>query len=334
MMKIAVDAMGGDHAPAVVIKGVEQARDQWPDLEFVLFGDLAQVKPLIQNDERLTLVQSNSVITNEDEPVKAVRSKKDSSMVMAAQAVKDGAAEAVFSMGNTGALLATGIFVIGRIKGIDRPALMPTLPTTNPNNVVNLLDAGANAESKANYLEQWALMGSIYARDIRGIKEPRVALLNNGSEFDKGDSLHQEVYQRLEANPNLNFQGNVEAGFILTDVADVVVTDGFTGNAVLKATEGMAALLMNQIKSSLLNGGARAKLGAVLIKPALGGVKQRFSTSANGGAVLLGVNAPVIKTHGGSKEAAVVSTIGQIREMLVKKTIPQVIDYLKQNPIK
>ncbi|WP_261806859.1 phosphate acyltransferase PlsX [Lapidilactobacillus luobeiensis] len=333
-MKIAVDAMGGDHAPAVVVKGVEQARDQWPDLEFVLFGDVAQVKPLIKDEQRLTLVQSNSVITNEDEPVKAVRSKKDSSMVMAAQAVKNGAADAIFSMGNTGALLATGIFVIGRIKGIDRPALMPTLPSVDPDKVVNLLDAGANAESKPNYLEQWALMGSIYARDIRGIKEPRIALLNNGTEYDKGDSLHQEVYQRLQANPNLNFVGNVEAGNLLNDQADVIVSDGFTGNAVLKATEGMASLLMKQIKHALLNNGTKVKLGAALIKPAFGDIKNRFSTSANGGAVLLGVNAPVVKTHGGSDEGAVVSTIGQIREMLRKQTIHQVIEYLQTNPIK
>lgn len=333
-MKIAVDAMGGDHAPEVVIRGVEQARDQWPDLEFILFGDLAKVKPLVQNSTRLTFVQADSQITNEDEPVNAVRTKKDSSMVMAAQAVKQGEAEALFSMGNTGALLATGIFIIGRIKGVERPALMPTLPTTDVTNVVNLLDAGANAESKASYLEQWAIMGSIYARDIRKIAQPRVGLLNNGTEFDKGDSLHQEVYQRLQANTALNFVGNIEAGNLLTNKADVIVTDGFTGNAVLKATEGMASLLMKQIKLALLNSGTRAKLGALMIKPALGQIKTKFSTSANGGAVLLGVNAPVIKTHGGSDEGAVVSTIGQIREMLQQQTIHQMIAFLKANPIK
>lgn len=333
-MKIAVDAMGGDHAPEVVVKGVQAARDQWPDLEFMLFGDLAKVKPLITDETRIELIQSDSVILNEDEPVKAVRQKKDSSMVMAAQAVKNGEAEALFSLGNTGALLATGIFVIGRIKGIERPALMPTLPTVNPGHVVNLLDAGANAESKASYLEQWAIMGTIYARDIRNITNPRVALLNNGTEFDKGDPLHKEVYQRLEANEAINFVGNIEANSLLLDQADVIVSDGFTGNAVLKATEGMSSLLLKQIKQALLNNGLGVKLGAAMIKPALGDIKNRFSTSGNGGAVLLGVKAPVIKTHGGSHEDAIISTIGQIREMLAKKTIYQVIDYLKENPIK
>lgn len=332
-MKIAVDAMGGDHAPEVVVKGVELARDKWPDLEFTLFGDLARVRPLVTSDERLTLVQADSQITNEDEPVKAVRRKKDSSMVMAAQAVKTGEADAIFSMGNTGALLATGIFIIGRIKGIERPALMPTLPTVTPGQVVNLLDAGANAESKASYLEQWALMGSIYARDIRGIDQPRIGLLNNGTEFDKGDPLHQEVYQRLQANTAVNFVGNVEAGNLLADKADVIVADGFSGNAVLKATEGMSSLLMKQIKQAIMTSGVRAKLGGLLIKPAIGQVRSRFSTADNGGAVLLGVKAPVIKTHGGSDERSVVSTIGQIREMLSKKTIERMINFLQTNPI-
>lgn len=333
-MKIAVDAMGGDHAPKVVVEGVMKARDQWPDLEFMMFGDREKVAPYLTDEARIEFIQANSVITNEDEPVKAVRQKKDSSMVMAAQAVKAGQAEALFSLGNTGALLATGIFVIGRIKGVERPALMPTLPTVNAGHVVNLLDCGANAESKAIYLEQWAIMGSIYARDIRQIASPRVALLNNGTEFDKGDPLHQEVYQRLQNNPALNFIGNIEAGNLLQDQADVIVSDGFTGNAVLKATEGMASLLLNLIKSTLLSGGFSVKLGAAMIKPALGEIKGRFSTSDNGGAVLLGVNAPVIKTHGGSDEDAVISTIGQIREMLAKQTIPQVIDYLKTHDIK
>lgn len=333
-MKIAVDAMGGDHAPEVVVNGVMKARDQWPDLEFMMFGDRAKVEPYLTDETRIEFVQADSQILNEDEPVKAVRRKKDSSMVMAAQAVKDGKAEALFSLGNTGALLATGIFVIGRIKGIERPALMPSLPTVNPNNMVNLLDCGANAESKASYLEQWALMGTIYACDIRNIAKPRVALLNNGTEFDKGDPLHQEVYQRLEKNPAINFVGNVESNNLLQDKADVIVSDGFTGNAVLKATEGMASLLLKMIKDTLLNSGIGVKLGAAMIKPALGEIKNRFSTSDNGGAVLLGVNAPVIKTHGGSDEGAVISTIGQIREMLAKQTIPQVINYLKENPIK
>lgn len=333
-MKIAVDVMGGDHAPEVVIQGIERARDQWSDLNFLLFGDLAKMKQLVQDSTRLELFSAASVITNEDEPVRAVRRKKDSSMVLAAKAVREGQADALFSLGNTGALLATGIFIIGRIKGVARPALMPTLPTINPGKVTNLLDAGANAESKANYLEQWAVMGAIYARDIRNVDQPRIALLNNGTEADKGDQLHQDVYQWLQANQDLNFIGNLEAGSLLRDQADVVVSDGFTGNAVLKATEGMSSLLLQEIKQALTSNGVRAKLGGLMIKPALGQIKQHFSTASNGGAVLLGVKAPVIKTHGSSKAEAVYYTVGQIRTMLQKQTIQQMIQYLEAHPIK
>ena len=230
-MKIAVDAMGGDNAPKVIVEGIEQARDEWKDLEFVLYGKESEIKKYLQNDERIKIVHTDEEILGTDEPVRAIRTKKNASMVLAAKSVKDGENDALFSLGNTGALLASGIFIVGRIKQVARPALMPTLPVTNSTNGVNMLDVGANAEAKASYLQQWAIMGSIYAHDVKKIDQPRIALLNNGTEYDKGDTLHKEAYQLLKETEGINFIGNVESGDILAGVADVIVTDGFTGNA-------------------------------------------------------------------------------------------------------
>lgn len=325
-MKIAVDAMGGDHAPQVIVQAVEQAVQQYPNLTFVLFGDPVQIKSYQTHDSaQLEIVPTTEVIENEDEPVKAIRSKKDSSLVRAAQAVKKGEADALFSLGSTGALLAASIFIIGRIKGIDRPALMPTMPAVSATGLVNVLDVGANAESKPAYLEQWALLGTIYAQTIRKLSHPKIALLNNGTEFDKGDRLHQEVYQRLSHNTFINFIGNVESNHLLDSDADVIVTDGFTGNAALKAVEGMAKLLLHQIKEALLNNGTRVKVGALLAKPAFATLKSKFDPSLNGGAVLLGVKAPVIKAHGAADVASICSTIEQIDIMLTTKMIDQVV---------
>src|SRR5699024_3100569 len=175
-MKIAVDAMGGDNAPKVIVEGIEQARDEWKDLEFVLYGKESEIKKYLQNDERIKIVHTDEEILGTDEPVRAIRTKKNASMVLAAKSVKDGENDALFSLGNTGALLASGIFIVGRIKQVSRPALMPTLPVTNSTNGVNMLDVGANAEAKASYLQQWAIMGSIYAHDVKKIDQPRIAL--------------------------------------------------------------------------------------------------------------------------------------------------------------
>ncbi|MGR3741665.1 phosphate acyltransferase PlsX [Companilactobacillus sp. DQM5] len=326
-MKIAVDAMGGDNAPKVVIEGVENARDKYDDLTFTLYGKTEEIKKYLKNEKNIQIVQSDEEILGTDEPVKAIRKKKNSSMVMAAKSVKDGENDALFSLGNTGALLAAGIFVIGRIKKIERPALMTTLPVANSNNGVLYLDAGANAEAKVNYLEQWALMSIFYAKEIKKIKNPRVALLNNGEEFDKGDDLHKETYQRLSELSDINFIGNIESDKILTGMADIIVTDGFTGNAALKATEGTSKIIMSLLKHSLLENGLITKLGAAIISPSLKGMKEMFDTSKSGGAVLIGLKAPVVKAHGAADSRAVFYTIEQIREMLNKKIINKVNEY-------
>lgn len=329
-MKIAVDAMGGDNAPQVIVEGIEKARDEWTDLEFVLYGDETKIKEYLKDDKRIKIVNTDEEILGTDEPVKAIRSKKNSSMVLAAKSVKNKEADAMLSLGNTGALLAAGIFIVGRIKQVSRPALMPTLPVTNSSLGVNVLDVGANAEAKATYLQQWAIMGSIYAHDIKQIEEPRVALLNNGTESDKGDPLHKEAYDLLKSTEGINFIGNVESNDILAGVADVIVTDGFTGNAALKATEGTATILLSQLKNALLNNGFFTKMGAAIVAPSLKSLKDMFDTSKAGGAVLLGLKSPVVKAHGAADAKTVFYTVKQIYGMLLNDTINKSNKYFEQ----
>lgn len=329
-MKIAVDAMGGDFAPQSVIEGVLQARMEFKDLDFILYGDEAQIKPLIDDMAHLTIVHTTEKVTSEDEPVRAIRRKKQASMVLAAQAVKAGEADALFSLGNTGALLAAGLFIIGRVKGIDRPGLMPTLPSINSEDGFNMLDVGANAEAKPEHLHQYGLMGNFYAQDVRGIQKPRIGLLNNGTEAGKGDDLHKAAHQLLADDPDLNFIGNVEASELLKGVADVVVTDGFTGNATLKAIEGTATVVMSQVKHAIMDAGMKEKLGGLLLKGSVGQIKNKFDTSIYGGAVLLGLKAPVIKAHGSADARTVYYTVKQIHAMLTNQTVQKVIDYFDQ----
>jgi len=329
-MKIAVDAMGGDNAPQVVVEGIERARDEWKDLEFVLYGKESAIKEYLKNDERITIVHTDEQILGTDEPVRAIRSKKDASMVLAAKSVKDGENDALFSLGNTGALLAAGIFIVGRIKQVARPALMPTLPATNSPLGVNMLDVGANAEAKASYLQQWAVMGSIYAHDVKKIDKPRIALLNNGTEYDKGDTMHKEAYQLLKDTKDINFIGNVESNNILAGVADVIVTDGFTGNAPLKATVGAATILLSELKDALLNNGIFTKMGAAIVAPSLKGMRKMFDTSQAGGAVLLGLKSPVVKAHGSADSRTVYYTVKQIYDMLTNDTISKANKYFEQ----
>ena len=315
MKRIAVDAMGGDNAPQALVEGVNQAIQEFKDIEVILYGDEAKIKQYLTASERVSIVHTDEKIDSDDEPTRAIRRKKQASMVLAAHAVKNGEADAMLSAGNTGALLASGYFIVGRIKVIDRPGLMSTLPTLDGKGY-DMLDLGANAENTPTHLYQYAIMGAYYAENVRGIKRPRVGLLNNGTEESKGDPLRKETYQLLSADPALNFVGNVEARDLMDGVADVIVTDGFTGNAVLKTMEGTALGLFKQLKTVLGGGGLKAKLGALLLKNDLRGLKKTLDYSDVGGAVLFGLQAPVVKTHGSSDAKAVYSTIRQIRTML------------------
>lgn len=324
MKKIAVDAMGGDHAPKAVVEGVNQAIAAFSDIEIQLYGDEHQIQQYLTATERVSVIHTDEKINSDDEPAKAIRRKKNASMVLAARAVKDGEADAVLSAGNTGALLAAGLFIVGRIKGIERPGLLSTLPTADGKGF-DMLDLGANAENSAQHLHQYAILGSFYAEHVRGIAKPRVGLLNNGTEDTKGDPLRKQVYALLAADDSLNFIGNIEARELLNGVADVVVVDGFTGNAVLKTIEGTALSIMGQLKSSIENGGWKAKIGYLFMKGSLRQLKKTLDYSDAGGAVLFGLNAPVVKAHGSSDAKSIFSTIQQIRTMLdtevVKKSV-------------
>ncbi|MBB1086710.1 phosphate acyltransferase PlsX [Limosilactobacillus fastidiosus] len=333
-MKIAVDAMGGDNAPKAIIEGVEEARDLYPDLTFDLYGNPDKFTSMIKNHDRLNIIKTTEEIAMGEEPVRAIRKKKDSSIVRAANAVKEGNADAFFSAGNTGAVLAAGIFIVGRIRGIDRPGLTSILPITKPGakrQSFVYLDSGANAESKEKNLVQFAYLGKFYAEKVLGVTNPRVALLNNGAEEDKGDKLHKAVWQLLNAEEELNFIGNIESGDLLFGKADVVVSDGWTANAALKATEGTAKMMLTVIKDGILNGGLRAKLGYLMLKPVFHRIGQKMSTSTYGGAVLLGLKAPVVKTHGSSDPAAVKNTISQIRTMLKTGVVDKTVEFFNQN---
>lgn len=332
MKKIAIDAMGGENAPQAIIDAVLKVKPKLKDTKFILFGDVEKINQLIPDEqkERIEVIATSEVIVDSDEPVRAIIRKKDSSMVVAANYVKAGKADALFSLGNTGALLACGIFIIGRIKGVERPALMPTLPSAKSEQGFNIIDVGANAQSKPEYLVQWAQMANFYAQKIRNIQNPTVALLNNGAEDDKGDPLHQEAYKLLKET-KLNFIGNVEGNDLMEGKADVIVTDGFTGNATLKAIEGTASVILRLLKDSLLNNGLRPKVGALLAKPGLTALKKRFDTARYGGAVLLGVNAPVVKTHGRSNIRPIYYTLLQIDRMLSQDLVGEYKKYFSES---
>ena len=332
MKTIAIDAMGGENAPKAIVDAVLKAKPKLKDTKFVLFGDEEMINKIIppEQKDRIDVIATSEIIVDSDEPVKAIRRKKNSSMVVAANYVKSGKADALFSLGNTGALLACGIFIIGRIKGVERPALMPTLPNAKSEDGFNIIDVGANAQSKPEYLVQWAQMANFYAQKIRNIKNPTVALLNNGAEDDKGDPLHQEAYKLLKAT-NLNFIGNAEGNDLMEGKADVIVTDGFTGNATLKAIEGTASVILRLLKDSLLNNGLRPKVRALLAKPGLTALKKRFDTARYGGAVLLGVNAPVVKTHGRSNIRPIYYTLLQIDKMLSQDLVGEYKKYFSES---
>lgn len=327
-MKIAVDAMGGDNAPQAIVEGVMLAKQDFPDIEFQLYGKEAEIKKYITDKKNITIIHTDEKIASDDEPVKAIRRKKTASMVLAAQAVKNGEADAIFSAGNTGALLAAGLFIVGRIKNVERPGLMSTLPVMGePDKGFDMLDLGANADNKPEHLVQYAVLGSFYAEKVRNVQNPRVGLLNNGTEETKGSELTKKTFELLAADETINFVGNVEARELLNGVADVVVTDGFTGNAVLKSIEGTAMNMMSLLKTAILSEGVKGKMGALLLKNALRGMKDEMDYSKHGGAVLFGLKAPVIKTHGATGPDAVRYTIRQIHTMLETQVVPQLVEY-------
>ncbi|WP_226665746.1 phosphate acyltransferase PlsX [Metabacillus litoralis] len=329
-MKLAIDAMGGDNAPQAVVEGVIKAIHAFPDLEVTLIGQEEKIKQFLTDSTRITIIHTDEVIEGTDEPVRAVKRKKNSSMVLMANEVKEKRADGCISAGNTGALMTAGLFIVGRIKGIERPALSPTLPTLNGDGFL-FLDVGANVDAKPDHLQQYAIMGSIYVEKVRGIKNPRVGLLNIGTEDKKGNELTRQAFELLKQT-NLNFVGNVESRDLMNGVADVIVTDGFTGNIALKTIEGTALSVFSMLKSALTSN-LKSKVAAGVLKPQLKGIKQQMDYSEYGGAALFGLQAPVVKAHGSSDANAIYNAIRQTREMVSNDVAETIYASLEVNSI-
>ncbi|MEG1524049.1 MAG: phosphate acyltransferase PlsX [Clostridia bacterium] len=312
-MKIAIDAMGGDYAPMAVLEGVKLVLPELAqDVQLLLYGDeqtlIDGIAALELSTSRVTVVPTTQEINCEESPTLAIRKKKDSSMVRAIQAVADGEAQCVLSAGSTGALLTGGTLIIKRIEGVRRPALATLFPTAQPSSVL-VLDCGANTDCKPEYLLQFAIMGSAYMTRVRGVDVPRVGLLNNGAEEEKGNELTKAAHQLLKT-ASIHFTGNCEARDVLSGDFDVIVCDGFDGNILLKSTEGAALFMMSLLKTGLLSS-LRCKIGAKLVMPALRSLKKKLDYAEQGGAPLLGINGGVIKAHGSSNGRAFRSAILQ-----------------------
>jgi glycerol-3-phosphate acyltransferase PlsX len=311
-INVAVDAMGGDNAPAEIVKGAVEAMNADKRVRVFLVGKEEEIRKELQKysyaDEQLVIVHADEVIETGEAPVNAIRRKKESSLVKAMHLVKDGTCEALVSAGSTGAVLVGGQLIVGRIRGIERPPLAPLIP--NVNGVSLLLDCGANVDARPSHLVQFAKMGSIYMESVMGIQNPRVALLNIGAEEEKGNALTKETYPLLKECTDINFIGNIEARDIPMGAADVVVCEAFSGNVVLKMYEGVGAAMIKVIKAGMMTS-LRSKIGALLVKPSLKATLSRFSTEEYGGAPLLGLKGLVVKTHGSSKAVEIRNSILQ-----------------------
>lgn len=317
MKKVVVDAFGGDHAPSAVIEGCVMGLEANPDLSVILTGDEETIRSELSkytyDTGRVSIKHAPDVITNCEAPVQAVRRKKQSSLVVALETVAAKEADVFISAGSTGAVLAGATFIVKRIRGVKRPALAPIMPTL-PGGQVVLVDCGANVDCKSSNLQQFAVMGSAYAERVLGVRKPRVGLLNNGAEAEKGCELTKEAYQLLQQTP-INFVGNCEGRDVLTGDFDVVVADGFAGNVLLKSVEGTAAMVTGVLKEELM-GTFLSRIGALLCKPALRRVKRRMNYAEYGGALLLGIDGGIIKAHGSSNAKAIAATLRQASDFI------------------
>ena len=310
MKRIIVDMMGGDKAPAEMVKGVCLAAEEL-NAEYTLVGDREQLLAVAAENglslEGFEIVDTKVVITMEDDPLCVTRGKADSSMSIGLKLLAEGKGDAFVSAGNTGALFTGANLIVRKIKGLRRPAIAAMLPMQPP---VLLLDSGANVSVSAEYMEQFAVMGATYMRTVMGVENPRVGLLNNGAEEHKGTQVQIDAYQLLSANPELNFVGNVEGNRVMHDTCDVLVADGFSGNILLKTMEGMGKLMLKTMKKLFL-ANTRSKLAALAFRSRLGEVKKSFDASEYGGAPILGIARPVIKAHGSSDANAFKNAIRQ-----------------------
>lgn len=310
--KVALDAMGGDNAPQAVVQGAVDVALKREDIKIFLVGQEDVVNAELQKytypKERIEVVHASEVIETAEPPVMAIRKKKDSSIVVALNMVKRGEADAFVSAGSSGAVLVGGQLIVGRIKGVERPPLAPLMPTEK--GVSLLIDCGANVDARPSHLVQFAKMGSIYMKNVMGIDNPRVAIVNIGAEEEKGNALVKETFPLLKECEDINFIGSIEAREIPHGGADVIVCEAFVGNVILKLFEGVGAVLLSEVKKGLMTS-LRSKIGALLIKPTLKETMKSFDASEYGGAPLLGLNGLVVKTHGSSTAKEIANSIVQ-----------------------
>ncbi len=312
IVRVAVDAMGGDNAPAEVIKGAVRAVNDDKRIQVILVGKedviAEQLKQYTYEKERIRIVHAEEEITNEEAPVMAIRRKKESSIVKAMNLIKNNEADAFVSAGSTGAVLVGAQLIVGRLPGVERPPLAPLLPTSK--GVSLLIDCGANVDARSSHLVQFAKMGSVYMEHVVGIKNPRVAIVNVGAEEEKGNALVKETFPLLKNCNEINFIGSIEAREIPSGYADVIVCEAFVGNVILKLYEGLAATLIGEIKKGMMST-LRSKIGALLVKPALKGTLKKLDSSKYGGAPMLGLKGLVVKSHGNSKSDEIRNSILQ-----------------------
>ena len=332
-LTIGLDAMGGDAAPGIVVAGASLALDREPDLRFLLFGDVARMKPLLADQERLRgrigLRNTPDVVAGDAKPSLALRQGRNSSMRLAVNAVKEGEAAAAVSAGNTGALMAMAKFVLKTLPGIDRPAMASVMPARQRPVVV--LDLGANVDCGAAHLFQFAVMGEVYARVMLGVAKPRVGLLNVGTEELKGDDVVRGAAAMLrESTLPIDFAGFVEGTDVTEGVVDVVVTDGFTGNVALKIAEGTAAMFTSALREAFRGAGLRAKLGYLLAKPAFATLREKFDARRYNGAMFLGLNGVVVKSHGGTDALGFAAAISVAANLVRKGTNQRIIDEMAE----
>lgn len=325
-VRIALDAMGGDHAPAELVKGAVSALAADPALSLVLVGDEARLQAELARHaptDRLSVVHASEVVQM-DEAATAVRKKKDASIVVAMDQVRAGHCQGVVAAGSTGAAMAAALLRLGRIPGIERPAIAVVLPTLKGPAI--LLDVGANVDCKPAYLQQFAVMGAAYAQAVLKIDRPRVGLVNIGEEPGKGDELTLEAYRLLGETEAIHFTGNVEGRDLARGHADVAVCDGFVGNVMLKFAEGLGELFTGLLKDEIMHSGLRGALGALLLRPTFGRFRRRLDYAEYGGALLLGVNGVCVISHGSSKAQAIVNAIRVSKEAILARTLERIAE--------
>lgn len=328
-IKIAVDAMGGDNAPGEIVKGVVEAVNANEDMHVCLLGIEEQVRAELEkysySDKQIEVIHAPELISMDEAPVMAIRKKKESSIVKGMQLVKEGTADAFVSAGSSGAVLAGGQLLVGRIKGVERPPLAPLIPTEK--GVSLLVDCGANVDARASHLVQFAKMGSIYMESVLGVEKPRVGLVNIGVEEEKGNMLVKETYPLLKACPDINFIGSIEAREIPHGAADVIVCEAFVGNVILKLYEGLASTLVSKIKEGMMQT-TRSKVGALMVKPALKNTLKSFDASQYGGAPLLGLKGLVVKVHGNATNVEIRNAMHQCKVFQQQKINDKIRQYL------